>query len=301
MDQQKHNDGTDFELPVDELPAELAAAEAGGLPMVEIVPAITAPPPPSDDAMGSSEGVSFSQPQKPLPSVPSGEARQEFVVNLVFRGSDRPRLRYRVYSGMSVRLFYHLVASRIVGCADDQIRMYVDDYELRHLGSITDRFYPDFPDVSTPYLFPECVVDVEQLRAGDRDPKPTKPRSVVDTMDVPEPKAPVDSSSSTASRRTSSRIRSAKETHEPELSKVEARRPVRDKWYYPHAVPMLMGSSDVTDDDERLRSTNEVHSGSEGPAAVILGPVGADPAVGPPIRLNRLQWHNLVRRFNAES
>jgi hypothetical protein len=34
---------------------------------------------------------------------------------------------------------------------------------------------------------------------------------------------------------------------------------------------------------------------------VILGPVGADPAVGPPIRLTRLQRHNLVRRFNAES
>jgi hypothetical protein len=63
---------------------------------------------------------------------------------------------------------------------------------------------------------------------------------------------------------------------------------------------MLMGSSDVTDDDESLRFTNEAPP-SDGPTAVILGPVGPDPVVGPPIRLNRLQRHNLVRRFNAEA
>jgi hypothetical protein len=130
---------------------------------------------------------------------------------------------------MSVHLFYHLVASRIVGCADHQIRMYVDDYELRHLGSITDRFYPDFPEVPTPYLFNECVVDVEQdiggaplpPLVGDQDSIFTQDRAVVDPMDASDSKAPVESHSSSSSRRISSRIQSQVQgSHEPETAKV---------------------------------------------------------------------------------
>jgi hypothetical protein len=80
---------------------------------------------------------------------------------------------------------------------------------------------------------------------------------------------------------------------------------------------MLMGSSDVTDEDDWLRFTNEARSAADHPAgalaiphppsvtdglnAGILGPVGNDPVLAPPVRLNRLQRHNLVRRFNAEA
>ena len=106
------------------------------------------------------------------------------MVNLEFPiSAGRPGLRYRVYSGMSVRLFYHLVASRILGCEDNHICMFVDDYEFKHLGLITDRFYPDFPDVPTPYLFNECIVRVEFVAdAGGEDPITANATGIETTM-----------------------------------------------------------------------------------------------------------------------
>jgi hypothetical protein len=62
-----------------------------------------------------------------------------------------------------------------------------------------------------------------------------------------------------------------------------------------------MGSSDITDDDEQLRFTGASEdtlnplTHEDGPGALILGPV-----VNPRIPLNRLQRHNLMKRFNAE-
>jgi hypothetical protein len=164
-----------------------------------------------DETMGSGD----PDPQPPLPdpihpaAMTSREGRHEFVVNIEFPISTRrPVLRYRVYSGMSVRLFYHLVASRILGCEAYHICMYVNDYELQHLGSITDRFYPDFPEVSTPYLSSECVVRVEFVaNVSGEDPitdhgmgiEATTSIESIDTEDLPQ---------TSALRRVSSRLRS---------------------------------------------------------------------------------------------
>jgi hypothetical protein len=206
-------------------------------------------------------------------------------------------LRYRVYSGMSVRLFYHLVASRILGCEAHHICMYVNDYELKHLGSITDRFYPDFPEVSTPYLSSECVVRVEFVTNASGENPITDNGMGIETTTITDSMDTANSPQTPASRRVSSRLRSQAQSKDgPEVKQVEPHRRVRDRWYYPHPVPALMGSSDVTDDDEQLRSTGPpVSTNEDGPDALILGPV-----VMPPIPLNRLQRHNLVKRFHAE-
>jgi hypothetical protein len=186
--------------------------------------------------------------------------------------------------------------------------MYVNDYELRHLGLITDRFYPDFPEVPTPYLSSECIVVVELIaEAIGEVPAPDNVTDAVTTT-IAEPKATASAPVSDSLRRVSSRIHSqAQSKNAPETKEVGTRRLVRDRWYYPHPVPAFMGSSDVTDDDEQLRFTGapEVLPPlpviEDGPDALILGPVEGDNTFRPPIPLNRLQRHNLLKRFNAEA
>jgi hypothetical protein len=118
-----------------------------------------------------------------------------------------------------------------------------------------------------------------------------------------ESKTTASSPPSSSSRRFSSRIQSQTQGKgDLEIQPVEPRRQFRDRWYYPHPVPALMGSSDISDDDDQLRftgtldATHTLPAIGEGPDALILGPV-----VSPAIPLNRVHCHNLVRRFNAEA
>jgi hypothetical protein len=82
------------------------------------------------------------------------------MIYLEFPGQDRPCMSYRVYSRMPVRQLYHAIASAILNCEDRAIRIFVDNQVLLHVGTITDRFFPDFPDVPTVFLtYRICTTD----------------------------------------------------------------------------------------------------------------------------------------------
>ena len=87
-----------------------------------------------------------------IPEMEHSEDSQ-FMIHLEFPDQNRARLVYRVYSDMPVRLLYQSIAIGILECEDYQIRIYVGDKCLLHLGTITDRYFPDLPDVPTVFLF----------------------------------------------------------------------------------------------------------------------------------------------------
>jgi hypothetical protein len=88
------------------------------------------------------------------------------MIYLEFPGQDRPRMSYRVYSRMPVRQLYHAIASAILNCEDRVIRIFVDNQVLLHVGTITDRFFPDFPDVPTVFLTHGCTAYVRRMGVG---------------------------------------------------------------------------------------------------------------------------------------
>ncbi len=79
----------------------------------------------------------LSPPVANPPESEQSEEAQQFFVNLEFPGQGRPRLIYRVYANMPVRLLYQAIADGILECEDYQIRLYVDDKCLLHTGTIT--------------------------------------------------------------------------------------------------------------------------------------------------------------------
>jgi hypothetical protein len=103
-------------------------------------------------------------PHSPTPMAPTvGPERSggvDFTIYLEFPQQDRPRLRYWVYSEMPVRLFHHAVASRILECADNLIRMYVNGECLMHVGTVTDRHMSGHPETPTVFLTQDCTVQV---------------------------------------------------------------------------------------------------------------------------------------------
>ncbi len=92
-----------------------------------------------------------------------------FRVNLEFPGQDRPRMSYEVYFGMPVRLLYRAIASGVLGCEDNQIRIYVDGQRLLHLGTITNRHFPDLPEVPSVFLSPSCAAQVRRIGTAQGD------------------------------------------------------------------------------------------------------------------------------------
>jgi hypothetical protein len=131
-----------------------------GSPIENCLPEREGSPPPTVE--GSSTQV----------SVPD----EEFFIYLEFPGQNRPRMRFRVFTRMSVRLFYNIVARNIVGCVDYHIRIFVDNECLLHVGTVTDRHFPDMPNVPTVYLTPDCTAVVIYRFAATSGRQPTNTR-----------------------------------------------------------------------------------------------------------------------------
>jgi hypothetical protein len=199
------------------------------------------------------------RPQIPITAPISGGDRTTFVINLEFPGQDLQRRRYRVSPSMKVRLLYHLIATEIVECGDNDIRIYVDGACLMHLGTITDRHFPGVPLQATVYLYRDCTAYVRRV-GGYRD-------GISASLDgtSPSPKtdmtrggaSPVGDKSSLSTdefvepilqRRASTRV--SARTRASNTVAVNPRRSVRDRWYYDPVVdpPALVGSSDINDD-----------------------------------------------------
>jgi hypothetical protein len=126
-----------------------------------------------DDLPGEEGGR--QPPQQATVSADSDES--EFVIYLEFPDQARPRMTYRVYHRMPVSLLYRAIASRILDCEDNQIRIYVGDQCLLHCGTISDRYYPGLPDVPTVFISPDCTVHVRRvvMNSGDSDSIPLPP------------------------------------------------------------------------------------------------------------------------------
>jgi hypothetical protein len=105
---------------------------------------------------------------------------------------------------MTVHQFYQRIASSVLQCPTDHIRVYVDDKYFLHTGTIVDRFYPDAPDIPTVFLYKDCIAQVRRLdltagddstsvpdevpRASDVEPRRTSRRTIVPRDDrVPAP------------------------------------------------------------------------------------------------------------------
>jgi hypothetical protein len=166
--------------------------------------------------------------------VPDVDERQ-FMINLAFPGQDQPNQRYQVSRNMPVRRFYHLIAADILGCADDDIRIYVDDQCLLHSGTVTDRFFPEDVTQLTVYLYPDCTAQVRRI--GESNGGETSKPGSTEHQDTPP--APV--------RRTSTRISSKRDSSTQDF--VPPRRAARDRWFY-EPVPALLslGSSSAEGD-----------------------------------------------------
>jgi hypothetical protein len=115
---------------------------------------------PSPDLPMDGNDAASGPPTHPFGDDTLGTGGLEFMVYLDFPGQDRPRLRYRVYSLMPIRLLYRAIANGILGCEDERIRLFVEDQCLLHNGTISDRFFPDSPEIPTVYLTRNCVVEV---------------------------------------------------------------------------------------------------------------------------------------------
>ncbi len=214
------------------------------------------------------DGIDAVPPTHPFGNDSLGTGGLDFMVYLDFPGQDRPRLRYRVYTQMPVRLLYRLIANGILGCEDEQIRLFVDNQCLLHLGTISDRFFPDLPKVSTVYLTRNCVVHVRMhdpnSTGGGTTPSMAERKSnaeiipvmnqKLDQIDCTETLFGVDSASidarSVPLRRVSTRIpvlsRSAKSLNVISLdSKTGLRRPVRDRWEYVPVITQFQSNKDL--------------------------------------------------------
>jgi hypothetical protein len=195
----------------------------------------------SDGNLSGNDGMdpSGSANQVPL-SIPDS-IETLFMINLEFPGQNQPSQRYRVSPTMSVRRFYHLIAANILECADDNIRIYVDDECLMHFGTVTDRHYPGDPTQLTVYLYRECVAQVR--RVGDT----TGGALTVESTSKPGPDTH-GAVSPEPLRRTSTRV-SSKRGNTAQDPLPTSRRAVRDRWFY-EPVPLLVsqGSSGVDDD-----------------------------------------------------
>ncbi len=249
-----------------------------------------------------SDGSDGNEPsRRDLPSTihdpTAGES--EFRIYLEFPGQDRPRLAYQVYTSMPVRLLYRTIANGILECEDYQIRIFVDGACLLHLGTVTDRYFPDCSDIPTVLLYPDCTAFV-RIRVHDQlgeqgDISPAEPKFSFPPAMVREGKDlnPV-ACDLIPRRRVSTRVPIERNLNPPAIP----RRPIGDRWYYAPVLPAdgLQGSSDVTDEAKpdalMLMSMPEAV-----PEIFMLGPVGTDRPPGP---LSKQDSRMMLRRFITE-
>jgi hypothetical protein len=231
----------------------------------------------------------------------SGES--EFMIYLEFPGQDRPRLRYQVYRSMPVRLLYKAIANGILECEDHQIRIFVDDPCLLHLGTITDRYFPGGSEVPTVFLYPNCTAFVRRSVGPLAEPMPTTTPTEIagESMAIPP-------------RRISTRV------PVPRVGRVQdtvstgtiaaPRRPVGDRWFYDPIVPaapdyaresssadagMLLVSMVAPD---LVMSTSPSMPHRHRP--LMLGPVGDDVQAYPPTPLTKQQKRQMLKQCHAE-
>ena len=269
---------------------ELVPGASIPLPAPDGQSSVEIDPPPSNGSDGN------EPPRQDLPLTirdpESGES--EFMINLEFPGQGRPRLAYRVYTSMPVRLLYRAIANGLLDCEDHQIRIFVDDACLLHLGTVTDRHFPDNPDVPTVFLYPDCTAFVRKSVLPPAEPMPNVPP--VTKQEEKELDTVV--GESMPQRRVSTRVPVGRRDHSVTIDPTAvSRRPVRDRWYYdpvPPVGPSHQGSSDIT--GEAIPDALVLLSVPEESEVLMLGPVGIDLPPGPLSKDAR----RVMRRFKAE-
>jgi hypothetical protein len=169
---------------------------------------------------------------------------------------------------------------------------------LLHLGTTTDRHFPDRPDVPTVFLTRDCTVQV--MRLLPLPPMPFLPLEDGTTaraepkMDVPM-KPTKEEEKLSLPRRVSSRVPKV----QPVQSGPAVRRAVQERWSYETiapSVPESQGSSDINNDSVLVGLA--IAPAEEDTA---YGPV-TNPAIrdGPFIPLTVEQRRLLVNRFGKE-
>jgi hypothetical protein len=165
------------------------------------------------------------------PSTMAEVSPASFTITLEFPGQSQPGQRYRVAPTLPVRRFYHLIADGILGCLDSQIRIYVHDECLMHLGVVIDRYFSSDPTQRTVYLYRDCVAQVRRV-GGD----PTGGTSSSAVAQKPGDESQDDVSLAPL-RRVSTRVLS-KRDHMASDPLPTPRRAVRDQYFY-EPVPAL--------------------------------------------------------------
>ncbi len=254
-------------------------------------------------------------PSQLLPQ-PESDA-QQFLIYLEFPGQGRPLMTYRVYVGMPVRLLYQAIAHGILNCEDHQIRIFIGDNCLLHLGTITDRHFPDLPDVPTVFLYPDCTARVVRLvsATGIGDPIPFPPVEQQPGQESAISRDHIatevrDNMAVVPSRRVSTRVPKRSQNVAPTDITTAPRRPVGDRWFYDPVGPT---ASDATRESSSVEQVTQLvspiahdvmmmASGSDDHIPFMLGPECADEKqAGPPAPLNSHQRRQMIKRFNTES
>ncbi len=233
------------------------------------------------------------------------------MIYLEFPDQERPRMTYRVYHRMPVSLLYRAIASRILDCDDNQIRIYVGDQCLLHCCTITDRYFPGLPDVPTVFILPDCTVHVRRvvMNSGEQDSIPLPPTIPIENE--------ITGALPGGQRRVSTRVpvpRGGNLQHTIATSRVNAsRRPVRDRWFYDPVFPTneTQGSSDVsmallsgvTTVSDTVSDTMMLASAHNDQDVLILGPDIEDPTgrASPSAPLTPVERKHLVTLFKKEN
>jgi len=199
------------------------------------------------------DGMALSEIPSQAPSARSEASTTSFMITLEFPGQLQPRQRYRVSPTLPVRRFYHLIADGILGCPDSQIRMYVDDECLMHLGTVTDRHFPGDPTQRTVYLFRDCVVQVRRIGSEPAgDPSPSE------VAQIPGDESQDDVSSAPL-RRASTRV-SSKRDHASSDPSPTPHRAVRDRYFY-EPVPILSSLVSIEEKEDAVQGSSGVDDG----------------------------------------
>ena len=226
-----------------------------------------------------------------------GSGESEFSIYLEFPGQDRPRMKYRVYTSMPVRVLYSAIAGGLLDCDDVDIRIFVDDACLLHMGTITDRHFPDNPEVPTVFLYPNCTAFVRRTVGSSSSNPPAEPKTRNTTLGLD------DESISIPQRRISTRVPIPRlgRLRDPVPSDMTAvpRRPVGDRWYYDPVVPVAPDGSRESSSAVGKQLVSRI-----APDTVTLAPNRTSPLMlgppFPPAPLTKQQTRQMLKQFHAE-
>ena len=106
----------------------------------------------------------------------SGPRGASFSIRLTFTGFVHHSQVYRVYETMPVRVLHYRIAFQVLLVDPRGLRLYVENRPLFHRGTISDRFDPRAPNVPTPFLVPNSVLEVRQVQIGNFGPAVFQPQ-----------------------------------------------------------------------------------------------------------------------------